>query len=168
MEEGHIFFSGVTTYRKRSHLIVGLVLAAFCVPAFVRTISWIPDLLKSFTLGGLLALAFVMLVTGVMGYVGCSLVYMFVTKRAFKMKITTEGISLNGKLFPWSDVRAIGTEGFVNGRCQLVFHRMGRMPVDRHIDTDEGLSEEEFRHLMAELKAKVGPLHPNVTFVGGR
>jgi hypothetical protein len=146
-------------YRRTPIVVIGVCLTLICAFFFCRLLpEWLAVLSdpKKLLIG-----LFPIGVLSLLAFVGIMLIRWYVTDHSLCLHIDTDGVNYAGRHYSWTDVGALS--GRLHGsRVQLLLHRRGKIALDRHLQTDNGLSEAEFETLMKNLEDDLSPLYPHL------
>jgi hypothetical protein len=158
---GAAFYTSAYHYRRTSVLVVGIGLLLICGSLFCRAV-W--ELVKASDVpSNILIGLFPLSILGFFTFVGALFLRYYLTDHTLALVIDREGVRYGGRFYPWQDI------GSLQGRSsestiQLLLHRRGRIAMDRHLMTNDGMEYSEFNALMMKLQAQVAPLHDHLDF----
>ncbi len=154
------FYCGTYSYRKLPVLVVSIVLILVWLAATIRVLGRAEKMMHSkeafcIELALLSSLAF-------FGWIGFRMLHYYFTSKVLELQISSEGVSLGDKFYPWEEIRDLELRGEACGH--LVLHRRGFLALDRHLMTDEPMSLARYEVLMERLEQHVAPGHEHLSF----
>jgi hypothetical protein len=154
-----VYHTATYHHRRLPVLIIGLVLIGFCSFFLFRLVpQWfaIWQDAKKF-LFGLLPIG----ILSLFSLLGVMLVRYYLTDYRLELRIDSNGVSYASRFYPWAEVGSLSGRWY-HRRLMLRLHRRGRIALDRHLQTDIGLTEDEYHRLMERLNDDIGATHPHV------
>jgi hypothetical protein len=85
----------------------------------------------------------------------------YLTDHRLELVIDSRGVSYGSRFYPWAEVGSLSGR-WNHNRLTLCLHRRGLVALDRHLQTDVGLTEDEYDHLMERLNNDIGTTYPHL------
>jgi hypothetical protein len=154
-----VYHTATYHYRRLPVLIIGLGFIGFCGFFLFRLVpQWfaIWHDAKKF-LFGLLPIG----ILSLFSLLGVVLVRYYLTDYRLELRIDSHGVSYASRFYPWSEVGSLSARWY-HRRLMLRLHRRGHIALDRHLQTDIGLTEDEYERLMERLIDDIGAIYPHL------
>lgn len=138
---------------------MGMVFAAFCYFFLIRLIpQWaaiwhdprklVPGLFPT----GILSL---------FAFIGARLIRYYLTDFRLELRIDSQGVHYARRFYPWAEIGSLSGRWY-HGMLQLLLHWRGRIALNRHLQTDMGLTEDEYSRLMERIDEDIGAIYPHL------
>jgi hypothetical protein len=92
---------------------------------------------------------------------GAVLLRYYFTDHRRELRIDSVGVHYAGHSYPWAEVGSLSGR-WDRSRVRLLLHRRGRIALDRHLQTDEGLTEDQYTRPIEHLVRDVASIHPHL------
>jgi hypothetical protein len=157
--KSEVYHTATYHYRRLPVLIIGLGLVGFCGFFLFRLVpQWFGfwDDARKFIFG-----LFPIGILSLFSVLGVMLVRYYLTDHRLELVIDTRGVSYGSRLYPWAEVGSLSGRRN-HSRLTLCLHRRGLVALDRHLQTDIGLTEDEYGRLMKRLNDDIGTTDPHL------
>ena len=149
-------------YRRLPVLIIGIAVVAVCSFFLIRLFpQWVAvwrDPRK--LLGGLFPIG----ILSLFAFIGAMLIRYYLTDFRLELRIDSQGVHYARRFYPWTEIGSLSGR-WSHRKLQLLLHRRGRIALDRHLQTDIGLTEDEYSRLMERLDEDIGAKYPHLRIV---
>lgn len=156
-----VIYRSAMHWRTPSNLLVGVFLCAIGFPTLCWVVMGIPEIIQNpkYAVAGIIPL----LVGGTLSWAGIACLRGYARRSTFELIVTDAGVRYGERTYPWDDIGSLSARRY-RRKIQLLLHRRGRVALDRHLHSDHGISESEFRDLIQTLRLRISPKFPHVRF----
>ncbi len=154
-----VYHTATYHYRRLPVLIMGMAFFAFSSFFLIRLFpQWVAVWTEpKKLLVGVIPISFLSL----FAFIGAMLIRYYLTDFRLELRIDSQGVHYGRRFYPWTEIGSLSGRWY-HGRLMLLLHRRGRIALNRHLQTDIGLTEDEYSRLMERLDEDIGALYPHL------
>jgi hypothetical protein len=148
-------------WRKRSTLLSAVFLCIVGCAPIVWLIGVVAEVIHHPKY--LVVAPFPLLIGGVFAWGGFGTLHYYFSAKTADLIVSEEGVSYGEQRFPWREIGTLSAHRN-RGKIQLRLRRRGWLALDRHLESNDGMSEPEYSALVQTLRLRVSPNFPHVRF----